>query len=49
MPYVVQAKIVHNHAVPVRLFELRRYMSCYIIINLSKVLVIPYLALCIAI
>ena len=38
MPYMVQAEIMHDHAIPISLFEFRGDMSRHIVINFSEVL-----------
>lgn len=38
MPNVVQAEIVQDHRVPVRILELTRDISGHVMVNLSKVL-----------
>lgn len=37
--YVVKPKKMQNHAIPVALLKLLRYVSCYIIINFGEILV----------
>ena len=38
MSNVIESEVVHNHPVPVIVFQLGWYMSGYIVIHLSEVL-----------
>lgn len=39
MSNMVKAKKMHNHAVPVIMFELTEDVPCYIVVYFSKVLI----------